>query len=111
MQFKVLLDTYTVDQQEFIKKYDSASDNEKAGYDINKFFDAINANDYTYAYNCLAESFKQNNFTRIIILFNKFPYMLSNYFPLSIFSNVLHKSLQYARSLPISWPQYIFSFR
>ena len=57
------------------------------------------------------ESVLQNNFTRIIILFNKFPYMLSNYFPLSIFSNVLHKSLQYARSLPISWPQYIFSFR
>ena len=63
MQFKVLLDTYTVDQQEFIKKYDSASDNEKAGYDINKFFEAINAKDYKYAYNCLAESFKQNNFT------------------------------------------------
>lgn len=62
-EYKVLLDTYTVDQQEFIKKYDSASDNEKAGYDINKFFEAINANDYTYAYNCLAESFKQNNFT------------------------------------------------
>ena len=61
-EYKILLDTYTVDQQEFIKKYDSASDNEKAGYDINKFFDAINAKDYTYAYNCLAESFKQNKF-------------------------------------------------
>lgn len=62
-EYKVLLDTYTVDQQEFIKKYDSASDNEKAGYDINKFFDAINANDYTYAYNCLSESFRQNKFS------------------------------------------------
>lgn len=62
-EYKVLLDTYTVDQQEFIKKYDSVSDNEKAGYDINKFFEAINAKDYKYAYNCLAESFKQNNFT------------------------------------------------
>lgn len=62
-EYKILLDTYTVDQQEFIKKYDSASDNEKAGYDINKFFDAINAKDYTYAYNCLAESFKQNKFS------------------------------------------------
>lgn len=62
-EYKVLLDTYTVDQQEFIKKYDSASDNEKAGYDINKFFEAINAKDYKYAYSCLAESFKQNNFT------------------------------------------------
>ena len=62
-EYKVLLDTYTVDQQEFIKKYNSAADNEKAGYDINKFFEAINAKDYKYAYNCLAESFKQNNFT------------------------------------------------
>lgn len=62
-EYKILLDTYTIDQQEFIKKYNSATDSEKAGYDINKFFDAINANDYTYAYNCLAESFKQNKFS------------------------------------------------
>lgn len=62
-EYKILLDTYTIDQQEFIKKYNSATDNEKAGYDINKFFDAINANDYTYAYNCLAESFRQNKFS------------------------------------------------
>ena len=62
-EYKILLDTYTIDQQEFIKKYNSATDSEKAGYDINKFFDAINANDYTYAYNCLAESFRQNKFS------------------------------------------------
>lgn len=62
-EYKILLDTYTIDQTEFIKKYNSAADNEKAGYDINKFFEAINAKDYKYAYNCLAESFKQNNFT------------------------------------------------
>lgn len=61
-EYKILLDTYTIDQAEFIKKYNSAADNEKAGYDINKFFEAINANDYNYAYNCLAESFKQNKF-------------------------------------------------
>ena len=61
-EYKILLDTYTIDQAEFIKKYNSAADNEKAGYDINKFFEAVNANDYNYAYNCLAESFKQNKF-------------------------------------------------
>lgn len=61
-EYKILLDTYTIDQTEFIKKYNLATDNEKAGYDINKFFEAINANDYNYAYNCLAESFKQNKF-------------------------------------------------
>lgn len=62
-EYKILLDTYTVDQQEFIKKYNSVTDAEKAGYDINKFFEAINANDYTYAYNCLSESFRQNKFS------------------------------------------------
>lgn len=63
--YKILLDTYTIDQPEFIEKYDSASDLEKAGYNIDKFMQAINAHDYTYAYNCLAESYKQNNFTTI----------------------------------------------
>lgn len=63
--YKILLDTYTIDQPEFIEKYDSASDIKKAGYDIDKFMQAINAHDYTYAYNCLAESYKQNNFTTI----------------------------------------------
>lgn len=63
--YKILLDTYTIDQPEFIEKYDSASDIQKAGYNIDKFMQAINAHDYTYAYNCLAESYKQNNFTTI----------------------------------------------
>ena len=63
--YKILLDTYTIDQPELIEKYDSASDIQKAGYNIDKFMQAINAHDYTYAYNCLAESYKQNNFTTI----------------------------------------------
>ena len=60
--YKIFLDTYTIDQQEFIEKYEKATNIEKAGYNINKFIDAINAKDYNYAYNCLAESFKQNSF-------------------------------------------------
>ena len=63
--YKILLDTYTIDQPEFIEKYDSASDVEKAGYDIDKFMTAINAKDYNYAYNHLAQTFKQNNFPTI----------------------------------------------
>lgn len=60
--YKILLDTYTIDQPEFIKKYESATDDKKAGYNINKFITALNAKDYNYAYNCLATSFKQNKF-------------------------------------------------
>lgn len=61
-EYEILLDTYTVDQPEFIEKYEAATDDKKAGYDINKFITAINAKDYNYAYNCLATSFKQNKF-------------------------------------------------
>lgn len=63
--YSILLDSYTIDQPEFIEKYDSASDVEKAGYDIDKFMTAINAKDYNYAYNHLAQTFKQNNFPTI----------------------------------------------
>ena len=62
MNYEVLLDTYTIDQPEFIEKYEKATMEQKAGYNINKFVEAINDKDYIYAYNCLAESFKQNNF-------------------------------------------------
>lgn len=62
MKYTVLLDTYTIDQPSFIEKYEAATDQNKAGMNINKFMLAINAEDYKYAYNCLADSFKQNNF-------------------------------------------------
>lgn len=63
--YTVQLDTYTIDQPEFIKKYEAASDSDKAVYNINKFMLALNEKDYKFAYDCLAESFKQNNFNTI----------------------------------------------
>lgn len=75
--YKILLDTYTIDQPEFIEKYDSASDVEKAGYDIDKFMTAINTKDYNYAYNHLAQSFKQNNFTTLESFIN---YIQNNFY-------------------------------
>ena len=77
MNYKVLLDTYTIDQPEFIEKYDSASDVEKAGYNIDKFITAINTKDYNYAYNHLAQSFKQNNFTTLESFIN---YVQNNFY-------------------------------
>ena len=62
MDYAVMLDTYTIDLQSFIEKYDQSSDQVKAGMNIEKFMTAINEQDYRYAYNCLATSFKQNNF-------------------------------------------------
>ena len=75
-EYEILLDTYTVDQPEFIKKYESATDDKKAGYDINKFITALNAKDYNYAYNCLATGFKQNKFPTL----DKFEKYVKNYF-------------------------------
>lgn len=62
MDYTVILDAYTIDLPEFIETYNSASDQEKAILNINKFEQALNAKDYKYAYNCLSEGFKDNYF-------------------------------------------------
>lgn len=63
MKYSVLLDTYTLELPEFLKKYNSASDVEKVGYNIQKCIDAINNKDYSYVYKKLDETFKNNNYT------------------------------------------------
>ena len=61
-QDEIYLDTYTVDLPEFLEKYNSSDDGYKVGYNIEKFFNAINDKDYKYAYNVLDDVFKQNNY-------------------------------------------------
>ena len=60
--YKLYLDTYTVDLPEFIKEYESGSDQEKVILNTNKFITALNAKDYKYIYSKLADSFKNNYF-------------------------------------------------
>lgn len=62
MEYKLILDTYTIDIPEFIVKYDASNEQEKVILNINKFMLSINNKDYKYAYNLLADSFKENNF-------------------------------------------------
>lgn len=62
MDYSVILDTYTIDLPEFTEKYNSATDGQKVAMNIDKFIKAINDKDYKYAYNCLADSFKNNYF-------------------------------------------------
>lgn len=62
MEYRVILDTYTIDLPEFLEKYNTASEQEKVAMNINKFIEAINAKDYTYAYSKIADSFKENYF-------------------------------------------------
>lgn len=63
--FKIILDTYTIDLPEFLEKYNSTNAQGKVGLNIQKFMDAINADDYNYAYNCLSTGFKTNYFKTV----------------------------------------------
>jgi hypothetical protein len=58
--YVVIYDNHTVNLPAFTEKYRTASKQVKMGMNIEKFFDAINTKDYTYAYNLLADSFKTN---------------------------------------------------
>ncbi len=62
MRYKVILDNYTIVNDEFIEKYNNLSEQQKVALNIEKFVQAINDNSYNYAYNCLADSFKNNYF-------------------------------------------------
>ena len=62
MKYTVILDTYTIDLDEFTQKYIGANDGQKVGLNVEKFFKAINDKDYKYAYNKLDETFRNNNF-------------------------------------------------
>lgn len=62
MQYKVILDTYTLDLPEFLEQYNNTNNQGKTALNIQKFFQAINAKDYSYAYSKLADSFKNNYF-------------------------------------------------
>ncbi len=62
MEYKILLDEYTVQDNEYIKAYNKLNTNQKIQYNISIFFKCINEKNYKMAYNLLNEQFKQNNF-------------------------------------------------
>lgn len=64
-EFKLILDTYTLELPEFTEKYNSSNEQGKCALNIQKFMDAINSYDYNYAYNCLSEGFKTNYFKTV----------------------------------------------
>lgn len=77
MNFSTLLDDYTIDTEEFIQEYDTASSNIKVGYNINKIAQAMNMNDYQYIYNKLDQNFKNNYFKTL----QEFESYMKNTFP------------------------------
>ena len=84
MQYKVLLDTYTVDLQEFVDRYEQLPEAEKARTCIERVFEAINNNDYKYVYNKLDETYRNNNFHTETDFEN---YMKTNFFEKNSISN------------------------
>lgn len=62
MQYKVLLDDYTIEDNDFIETYNSLSDGNKVNANIEKFFKMINLKDYESAYNLLDNDFKKKNY-------------------------------------------------
>ena len=60
MKYNIMLDNYTVNSKALQKEYDDVDEIKKVGYNIEKFFAAINDKDYKYAYNKLDENFRKN---------------------------------------------------
>lgn len=62
LDFTLKLDTYTITTEKFKETYENSEDYKKVQMNIDKFFQMINRQDYTNAYKCLAESYKNNYF-------------------------------------------------
>ena len=62
MRYEIVLDNYVLPDEEFKTQYNNAETNEKVALNIEKFIQAINDKSYYYAYNCLADSYKNNYF-------------------------------------------------
>lgn len=62
MNYKILLDNYTIKTAGFEEKYNRLSDRQKVVANAHIFIQMLNTRDYEHAYGVLADSFKNNNF-------------------------------------------------
>lgn len=76
MKYTVRLDTYTIDSDEFLNKYNNGSEQLKVGMNLEKVFQALNRKDYQYIYEKLYPEFRDNNFPTL----NKFKAYMQNEF-------------------------------
>lgn len=60
--YTILLDNYSIKTDDFKKKYNELSDEDKAKTDIHIFIEMINTKDYANAYNLFTEEFKKSYF-------------------------------------------------
>ena len=81
MDYKVILDNYTLEDAEDIEKYNALSDQNKVSVNLQKIIEAINNKDYNYVYNKLNEGYKNNRFANIAEFTN---YINSNFYEINI---------------------------
>ena len=65
MKYTVILDTYTVDVLAYKNEYDKAEAEKKVELCLNRFFEAINNQDYEKAYSYLNKTFKDEEFSTL----------------------------------------------
>lgn len=78
-EIEFILDTYTIDQPEFLEKYKAADEKTKVALNIQKIKEAFNNNDFEYVYDKLDMTFRQNNYPD----YNNF----KEYLKLNLFEN------------------------
>lgn len=76
MDYSLMLDTYTIETEDFIQNYNKSDDRTKGGMNIEKVIEAINNKDYKYVYDHLDETYKNNYFKNI----NKFEQFIKTKF-------------------------------
>lgn len=97
LNYKIMLDTYTINTPQFKKRYDNADDVTKVGYNLEKIKNAVNNKDYKYIYDKLNYEFKQNNYSN----YNYFENILkSNMFEKNIFT---YDSIDKEQSVYVSY--------
>ena len=65
MNYTILLDTYTIAIKSYDDEYKNALDGKKSQLCLNRFFEALNNQDYENAYKFLNSTYKEKNFENI----------------------------------------------
>lgn len=62
LDYTILLDTYTINSEEFKKKYDESKNEYRVKLNVDKWIKMLNNRDYENAYKCLDEKFREEKF-------------------------------------------------
>lgn len=81
MDYRILLDTYTIPTEEYLQKYNTLSLESRAINNVEIVINMINNKDYEKLYSLLDETFKSNNFATLDVYKN---YMREHFFDYNI---------------------------